>query len=342
MKTTKSRVQKKALLLSLASLSLLPGCTDWFQDKFGCKQSACQPTTTTTEASIINNVTMQPDGSEVLVTMDGKPVVTKKRLESEKRDLMESNPQLKMMLAMMDEKQLDRNLAEGLASQAIVNRYISESGIDNTAEYQQEYKRILASVQNMLNTKFFTKDFPTNISDSEARDFYEKNKQLMPQLIVSHGGVKATCVMFDSEDEARKFADKVKTSKTSLKDAADANKLSGQFKELNLVHNQSIGIDNVLKDKITSTTTFPTIDVCVLSDGKVATYEATEREESKYRPFEQIKEELKKMLEKQKTSEIFENEVRKLKDKYNVQFDQEFFKEEPQASDSADALEMMQ
>jgi hypothetical protein len=274
--------------------------------------------------------------------MDGKPIVTKKRLESEKHDLMESNPQLKMMLAMMDESQLDRNLAEGLASQAIVNRYIQESGTDKSSEYQQEYKRILASVQNMLNTKFFTKDFSADITDSEARDFYEKNKQLMPQLVVSHGGVRATCVMFDSEDQAKRFADKVRTAKTSLKDAADADKLSGQFKELNLVHNQSLGIDTVLREKISNISSFPTIDICVLSDGKVATYEATEKEDAKYRPFEQIKDELKKMLEKQKTSEIFENEVKKLKEKYNVQFDQEFFKEDTQQAEGADALEMMQ
>ncbi len=52
------------------------------------------------------------DGSAILATMAGKPLITKTMLEAEKKKLLEANPQLEAMISLMDEKQLDRNLID--------------------------------------------------------------------------------------------------------------------------------------------------------------------------------------------------------------------------------------
>lgn len=333
MKSSTVYKQRKALALSIASLTLLPGCNpvEWFKDMMGNKASSKQIDTSLDSSSrevsgTTSSIYAEADGSKVLATMDGKPIVTLKRLESEKSDLLEANPQLKSILVAMGEEQIDRNIVEGLVSQAVVTRYIQENGIDQTEEYKQEERRILNSVRNMLNTSFFTKKFATTVSDSEAREFYEKNKDVIPQLIISRGGIRASCVSFDTQEEADAFLAKAQAG--DLKTAAEEQNLSSKFKELNLVHSQSLGIDPTLREKITTVSTFPTSAICATSDGKFIVYQATEKEETKYRPFEQIRDEIKRKLEGQKASEAFEKEVTRLKQEYGIQYDTEFFKEE--------------
>jgi hypothetical protein len=53
---------------------------------------------------------------------------------------------------------------------------------------------------------------------------------------------------------------------------------------------------------------------------------ATAKEDSKYRPFEQVKDGIKQELEKNKRGEMFEKEVAKLKEQYNVVINEDYFK----------------
>jgi hypothetical protein len=315
-------------LLSL--LCLLPGCAilDWFKEKFGGAKS---PNAQVVPQQTNNHqAVMATQAENVLVTMNGKPVITTEILKSEKEELMESNPQLRSIMAFIDAKQLDRNLVEGLTSQAIVDRFIAEHNINTTKEYQQELERAIKSIKQMLNAKFFSQHFDVSVSDSDVRNFYEQNKQSMPNLIISRGGIKTTGVKFEQESVAKDFLTKAQSTGNLPDAATKANMPADHIKDFNVVNEQSIGIDTALRDKIITLKQVPTIELIKIDDNTFWVVHASEKEEPKYQPFEQVQNNLKMILEKEKRTEMFEQEINRLKDKYNVVIREDYFKADEQ------------
>ena len=105
---------------------------------------------------------------EVLVTMNGEPIVTTDSLTAEKQRWLETNQeQLERLLPHMDPKTIDDTLIQGLTNQAVIDRYINEAGIDETSAYQEE----LAHMKRELNLQFFCENINlNNITDEEAQE----------------------------------------------------------------------------------------------------------------------------------------------------------------------------
>jgi hypothetical protein len=265
-----------------------------------------------------------------LVTMNGIPIVTMESLEAEQEKLFEANADLKEVIGLsMNSAQFKRSFAEGLTNQAIIDREIVERGISETSEYKKELKEGFTAVERMVNTKFFTQTFDVHVNDAEVRKFYEGNKASMPQLITSRGGIKAAGVMFDTEQDARAFAAQVANQGNDLKKAAQVANIQGKVRDFMNVSQQSIGIDQELKNKLLGTSKFPTTDVVKTKDNKVWVVTAIEKEEPQYRPFEQVKAEIKDYLERAEQGNRFDEEIEKLKKKYDIKMDETFFTAEP-------------
>jgi hypothetical protein len=292
----------------LGLLVLLPGC---FGDKSASKGSIAQ------EAQ-----TGSVDEKDVLVSIDGKPLITVATLAKEKADLMEANPQLKAMIAFMDEKQLDRNIAEGLAAQAIIEKYIADKKIDETPEYKKEMENLIRSVRHMINGKFFGQNVVAEVTDAEVQDFYDKNKASIPQLMISAGGVKAMGVQFDTQAKAQEFAGKVNGN---IQKAAEAAGLKAKLQNFNVVNAQSIGMHETLRDKIAAITKTPAVEVIKVDDKTFWVVSATEKEDAKYQPFEQVKAGLKGHLEKEKRDEALKAELERLRGEYKVVMNESYF-----------------
>ena len=146
-----------------ALLLLLPGC-DWF-GKEETKPKPGEERPATEQA---------PFTGEVLVSWQGGvPLITTDSLQVEKDKLLKTNPQLKTMIAFMDEKQLDRNLSEGLTNQATIDKWVKDKKMDASPDYQTELKEGFKAVERMINTKFFTQAFPVEVADAEIKNFYE-------------------------------------------------------------------------------------------------------------------------------------------------------------------------
>ncbi len=313
MKIQTSAKYKKMSLFALLSLGLLPGC-EWFG---GAKKA-----TPATSGPIAAD-----DTSAVIVTMDGKPVITEKRLQQVIEELVEAQPQYKVMLEMMDRKQLEQNIVDGLIKQEVIDHYVDVNQLQDTAEYQSKMDRVMKMARQMVNAEAFTKNIKVSVGEKDVKDFYDKNKDVMPQLLLSRGGVNAVGVEFENEADAQAFLNKAKTEFGSdLKKAADKSGKADRFKDLKLVNAQSIGMDPVVRAKITGYTKFPTLEVVKVSKDKVWVIKATEKEEPKYRPLEQIKDDLKAFLEKEKLQERINEEIEKLQKTYNVTVNEDYFK----------------
>jgi len=272
-----------------------------------------------------NTDTFVGKDSEVIVSMNGKPLITQASLQQEIDDLVESNPQFKRIMETIDQTQFKRNFTEGFTNQAIVDHYIIDKKIDQSEAYIKEMERMMRSVKHMLNTKFFSQNLVVDVSDTEARAFYDKNKECMPNLIIAQGGVKTLGLKFASEAKAKEFVAKVNELKGDFYKAAAAVQLKDKVQDFKFVNDQSVGIDSKLKDAIGGFTQFPTVEIIKVDDKTFWVVQALEKQEATYQPYEQIRENLIKMLQQEKRAEQIEKEVAKLRADYKVEIKEDYF-----------------
>lgn len=316
-----------AYVLSISLLLALPSCS-WFGSKDEKDTGIPMPMSQEADEMAMA-VTNPSDGSAILVTMAGEPLITQKMLEAEKQKLLASNPQLQAVISMMDEKQLNRNLIDGMASRAIIRKYIADNNIDTSDKYKQDMEMVLQQVKDALNTRYFMEAFTVSVSDAEVKKFYEENKNVIPNLLLSQGGVEAMGISFESEQAAKDFAAKVKEMKNDVTRAAKEAGLSDKVKDFKLVNEQSLGIDPDLRDKIVDISIAPSVDIFNVGN-EYWVIAANKKEAASYRPLDQVKDELKQLIEKEKTMKLFEEEIARLKGNYKIEVDESFF-----ASDNA-------
>lgn len=294
--------------LVISSLFLLPGC-DW-KSKLGLDRGV---------TSAAN------DGSTVLATINGKPLITAKEFETQFKNFIEKHP-YGAMLAQMEG--VERKMFDGIVSQKLMSAWVTENGIDKT----QEYKESLDQLVQFLNARFFQMKHPVATSESDTRDFYNKNKESMPEAVISRGGINATAVSFAKEADAKAFLEKAKTGKDTLEKLAKDANLSDKYREFKAINPTSIGIDSVLKDKIIAFKKVPTVELVKVNDSTFYVVSASDKSEPKYRAFDEVKTSIEQRLNQQKQEQALEKEVEKLKKDYKVVVDEAYFNKKAAAA----------
>lgn len=308
----KQMIKKNGIaLIMISSLVLLPGCglLDWLKEKLGSKPGMGQ---------------QGEQSGEVLVTIDGKPLITKGMLEFEKKRLLEANPQLQAMIALMDEKQLDRNLMEGLISREVIRKYVKDNHVEESEKYKNEFDMVLGQVKDALNTRYFMESLEVNVDDAEIQAFYDQNKAMMPNLMVSQGGINAAAVAFNDAQSAKDFLGKVKAGKNNIFKVAQESGLSSKVKDFKLVNDQTVGVDGELKSKILAISTFPKAETFKVGKEHWVVV-ASKKEDAQYRPLDQVKAEIEQSLKKDKTMKRFEEEVARCKGEFKIQVNEDYF-----------------
>lgn len=323
MKVQKIIKKNGTTLLIAGSLLLLPSCglVDWVKEKFG-GASACEDAGM---ADVVAGpVAAAADGSPVLASIEGKPLITKNMLDTEKKKLLESNPQLQAMMALMDEKQLDRNLIDGMTSREIIRKYVHDNKINDSDKYKKDFDLVISQVRDALNTRYFMDTFSVLVNDGEIKKFYEENKESIPNLLISRGGIESVAISFNNEQAARDFATKARAAKNDITRVAKEAGLADKVKDFKLVNDQSLGMDPELRDKIMEIKSTPSLNTFKIGK-EYWIVAANKKEEPKYRALDQVKDELRQLIEKDKSMKRFEEEVARLKDEYRIQIDESFF-----------------
>ena len=302
----------------LAALSFLPGCALLDMFKGGSKEVVTESKSAESETPLVG---------EVLVTMKGAPIITTGTLAVEKEKVIKANPQIKQALSIMDPKPFERDLLEGLIVQKIAAEYVASQGIDETTTYKTELKELCDAMKNMLNARYFNEMKKVTISDAEAREFYDANKDKLRGVMTSQGGIMASGIEFDNGAAARAFASRAKTSPGGFKKVAQDDNLNAQIKDFKLVNAQSLGMDELLRDKIIGIKTIPSVEMFE-TDGKFWVVNATAKEEPKYVAYDQIKDRLKQDLEQNKRMELLQQEIDNLRKQYAIEVNEDYFKTE--------------
>ena len=212
--------------LVLSSLVLLPGC--WLKDKLGLSKG---------QVGVSEPV---KEGDMVLAAINGKPVLYKSEFDTLLKNLLETNPHFANF------EGLEEKFLEGVAVQKLINYDIEKEGINKTPEYQQQ----LDALKQSLNAHFFKMKHAPKVTDTEMKAYFEKNKENMPEAIVSRGGVNATAVSFTNEADAKAFLPKAQGKGAQLEQVAKDAKLADKYRDLKLVNIGSFGVDPVLREKI--------------------------------------------------------------------------------------------
>lgn len=312
--------QNGAALFAVSALLLLPSCglVDWVKEKFGKSSDS------SSMSAFGKAAAPAADGSPVVATIDGKPLITKGMLDAEKKKLLDANPQLQAMIAMMDEKQLDRNLADGMMSREVIRKYVADNNVENSDKYKKDFEMVINQVRDALNTRYFMESLDVKVSENEIKSFYDQNKEMIPNLLVSKGGVESVAVAFKDKAQADEFATKVRGAKNDLNRVAKEAGLAAKVKDFKLVNDQSIGIEPELRDQIVQVKNVPSVST-FKAGNEYWVVAANKKENPQYRALDQVKDELRQMLEKDKTMKRFEEEVARLRNEYRIELNQEFF-----------------
>lgn len=298
-------------------LSFLPGCMDMF--KSGSADVPMEESKPSNDEPVLTG--------QVLMTIKGKPAITTDSLAVEKEDYLKSMPQLVEAMKHIDPKEFDHYLLEGLVGQYIADEYVTSNKIDQTPAYQAELKKLYRNMDRTLNAIYFNKQISVTVPDSEVKSFYEVNKNKIQGVVISHGGVAAQGIEFANLAEARAFVSQVKSAQNNFTKVAQEDGLTDKIKDFKLVNAYSIGIDEQLRDKIVAIKTVPAVELIEVND-KFWVVFATAKEESKYVPYEQIKDRLKQQLEQMKRSELLEKKINELRQEYAVTVNEDYFKPE--------------
>lgn len=329
------RMRKHFYIALLLPVVMLPGCgvLDWVKNKFGGGSKGTEQVVDF--SSPMTNVSID-DHSEVLVTINGKPAITSKSFERDFETLLEENPQLKSVLPFMPDAR--KNFLGGLVNQEIVDLYVRDHKLDQKPEYKQDLERLQRSVVRMLNTKYFAAAHPVTVEDAEVVAYYENNKDKMQELIISRGGMQTWGVQFEKEADAKAFQAKVQGK--ALQDVAKAENMADKVKDFKLVNKQSIGIDPVLRSKIVALEKVPATEVVKVNDKTFWVVQVTSKEDAKYRPFEEVKEPIRQLVEREKSNEALQKAIEDLKQEMHVAINYDYFKQ-PEMSAGENMQPMM-
>lgn len=255
------------------------------------------------------------DGSQALATIDGMPIITVKSLDADYTMLLEKNPQAKMLAQFMPN--LKEQFFEGVLASKIVDKCVTEKGMNKCPEYQADLADLIGSVVQQLNKKYFSEQVPVTVSTAEAKAFYEEQKDKAPEILLSQGGVNVEGVEFDDANSAQAFMSQVLGKSDQFKDVVTKNDFLKQYRDFKMVNENSIGIDQELRDAILNIASLPSITIITVGD-KSWVVNAKSREEKKHRPFVELKDMIEDALQRQKQDEAERGLIEKLKKEYNV------------------------
>lgn len=314
-----------ALLVTCGALLFLPGC-DWF-NKDKNKNLSSQEVVfvgTGTDVMATSGGIPSSDTSAVVLSMQGKSVMTADMFENDFKDFLEKNPQMRQLLAIMPD--MREKYFEGVVAKEIVKRFVEENRLAKTPEYEADMRQWMETGRQMYDAQHFANQFPISVNASDVKRFYDENKDSMPELLISHGGVQTVAVQFDNEKRAQEFLDAVSEKNDNFEEYIEEKGLSDQRRDLRLVNDSSVGVDTILRQAILEVTKFPTIKLVKVGDQDFWVIHPTAKEEKKHRPFVEVAEGLKEMLTKEKQVERIQTEIDKLKGDYEVVVNDESLK----------------
>lgn len=263
------------------------------------------------------------DKGELLLSIDGKPVLYAQDFEEQKAMAMQSEPRLQMILQMVPDAERDM-IFGSLKSAYVLKEWVHRQGIDQRPEFIKSLRDVQDAFFIQMCMKEYQEAHPITVTEKEAREYYESHKDRIQGLATSSAGIDVLCAKFDKKEEAERFAHKVKDGSKKHFEAAG--------KELHvtispMVISEESYADEVLKNAALSATKFPSKDTVKMSDGSFMVIGITGKKAAEYHSFDipEVKKGITDMCMNEKREESQKADVARLSKEYNVVEDTTYF-----------------
>lgn len=300
----------KSVLFGVVTLAFLPGC-DLFK-------SEDKQTHESQDVSV--------GSDQVLLSIDGKPVLTVPEYEEQLDMARQSNQQVDMLLQMMPNAEKDF-VFKGISTGKLMKAWAENKGIDQTHDFKKQRKQLHDAMDLQLYMKHFDEAHPVKVSDSDVKKFYEEKKDAIPGLMTSPGGVHMYYVRFDSKDKAEDFLKKAEDAKDfkEFKKEAEEKKLS----VANDVVNQKSQYSDAIKHALEGVKKFPSAHMVKVGSNSYWVLYATEKTEAAYRDLKDpaVQQGLKKMIADEQKEKQLESLMEQLKKEMNVVENHQYFED---------------
>lgn len=303
---------KKIMHFSLlTAVVVLPGCslTDWFS-----KKSSGEATQTAAGSG------------EALVTYHGKTLITTDQFNEKLVQLLKANPYMRQMNMTPEQFPLEhkkRMLNDWATVSVIREVWGSQSDIENNTEFKEKLQAQIDNFKDVLVTDLFVQSVKSNLKhndaelEREAKAEYEKNKKA--KYIKVLGGVRVNGVSFSSKEKAQAFYDKAKANvadfdklaeKESSGKARDFGRVSAE--ESNTPGAQQVKVPSHIRSAAMAGHKVPRVEM-VAADKEHWVLNIADKKDTVYFDFDEIKAQLKEMMETNKLNEILQKKVEELK-----------------------------
>jgi len=314
------KTEKKpvASLLLVGSLMFLTGCLS--EKEKSSKEQVLEQSTQTAQADVAKG--------ELLLSIDGKPVLYAHDFEDQKMMAQQSNQQLNMILQMMPDAEYTM-LFKSIEAGHLMKEWVVRSGKDKDPKFIKQMEQYIEAIKLQMYMKLYEDAHPVHVSEHEAYEFYKTKRDQIPGLIAEQASVEIMYVSFDSKSQAENFMSKIKDgSEKHLKLAA---KEAGLSLETMMISSDS-QCNESLKNSVLAATKFPAKEIVKISDDNYWVVGMLKKKDAEYRSFEtpEIKQGITKMCTDEKREGSLTKQIEGLHAQYNVVENVEYFNRKKQ------------
>jgi peptidyl-prolyl cis-trans isomerase C len=320
-------MKKNATLIAklgtgLLVITLFSGCkfiTDLFK-KAPAKEKVTE----------VQEVEKEEGTGEVLLNIDGKPVLKESDFDKHLTQMLQVNPYFRGAGVDSLPMAIKRKFFDELVKQELILAWADKNRIEDDAEFIKSFAEMKALVKrSLLVQRFESKIFEDiSVSDNEVKDHFNQNKE---KFVKEPGGVLISGIKFEDEEKADSFLDKAKGKKSDDFIALAQKDKDGKFKDFGRVSKEKKGIEgadipNSVKDRAFSLKNFPAIDKVKVGKNFWVIH-ASDKKEAEVFDFDEVKPQLEVMLRNNKFREELDKHIKELKGEFTIDVNEDFFKD---------------
>lgn len=267
---------------------------------------------------------------DVLLSIDGKPVIYAHDFEDQKAMAAQSDQRLNMILQVMPNAEYDM-IFKKLEEAHVLKEWVIREKLDQDSQFVKTLRQYQDAVYTQMCLKAYQDAHPMTVSEKEAREHYEAHKDKIQGLTIASAGVEILSVKFSKKDEAERFAHKVKDgSKKHFNAAAKEAHLT----VVPMAINAEGYADEALKNVALAATKFPSKEVVKMTDGSYMVVGMIGKKDPEYHNFDlpEVKQALTQMCMNAKREAAQLAEVARLRTEYNVVEDKTYFDKKAEKS----------
>lgn len=327
MNINKKNLKVSGKVFSLAVFSVFlsgwTGCDSWF----GKKKS--QETKSDALSKGASPKQVAPSGPKVIEFSDGSSM-TMSEIDAEIANVLSANPYTRAMNISQLTPDMKELFFNDMKNRRMVEMWAKDNKVGDSEAFKADLKKTYDLLVQAKYGEWFSNQVKTKagktISDRDIEKTYEKNKR---RYIKSSGGVKTSAVKFEAREEAKAFFESLNgASVSTLADFEAASRsTNGQFKDFGRISDESPrGALSVIVDEAMSRKSFPSIEMVKSSDVEYWVCLFEDSKEAVYFEFNEVKNQIRDMLENEKFNEMLEGEIKALESKYVKSVDTSVFK----------------